>query len=285
MTEDSSAQRYRPKMPAGDWGVIAPYVHDVVRRAEPIVTYSARELYPAVSRLVLFAHTSRMPLRDEVVFDPFTIERFVHFHLDAYNRASRNSMRARVRRVSEAFLGDVAAIRIRALGKAEASRPYTAREIALLDGWAQAQLSTERATSARALLALGLGAGLTGSEIIAAQAEDVSKGPSGTLITVHAVQQRTVPLLPQWAEELTARTRFLNGHGWLFRSEQRGGNVNLLNDFVARTGPEVPLQARRMRATWLAEHLEQGTPVKLLLRIAGLQSAEALDRVLPFVQG
>jgi hypothetical protein len=76
---------------------------------------------------------------------------------------------------------------------------------------------------------------------------------------------------------------YLGTDGWVFRSEQRGGNINLITDFISRTGPHVPLQTRRMRATWLIHHLETGTPLKTLLRIAGLQSAEALDRVLPFV--
>lgn len=282
VTHGSGGRPYRPQMDAEKWHAIAPYVRSVVERSEPVVSYSAGELFPAITRLVEFAIDLHMPLQDDVVFDPFTVERFSQFHLATYNRASRNSMRARLRRVSEALLGETAAVQTRALGKAAASRPYSARDIATLDGWAQAQPSEERRTSARALLALGFGAGLTGAEIIALRRGDVSVGET-TDVSVAGAVPRVVPMLSDWAEELGHRLTYLGTDGWVFRSEQRGGNINLITDFISRTGPHVPLQTRRMRATWLIHHLEAGTPLKTLLRIAGLQSAEALDRVLPFV--
>ncbi|WP_412148578.1 hypothetical protein [Curtobacterium flaccumfaciens] len=271
-------------MPIEEWAAIEAYVHDVVARAEPLVTYTAQQLYPVVARLAQFAHAKHMPLEDDEVLDPFTVERFAQFHLVTYNRASRNSMRARIRRVSEALLGESAAVRTRALGRAEASRPYTPKDVAELDGWALAQPSEERRTSARALLALGLGAGLTGAEIIALRTSSVRALGQTTYVNVTGTDERIVPVLPNWAHELGERLTFVGEDGWAFRSEQRGGNINLITDFVSRNGPHMPLQARRMRATWLVHHLEVGTPVKTLLRIAGLKSAEALDRVLPFVE-
>ncbi len=271
-------------MPEEEWAAIAAYVHDVVARAEPQVTYTAAQLYPVVARLAQFAHEKHMPLEDDPVFDPFTVERFVQFHLSTYNRASRNTLRARLRRVTEALLGDETAVRARALGKAEASRPYTPKQVAELDGWALAQPSEERRTSARALLALGLGAGLTGAEIITLRTRHVQYVGGTTFIDIGGTDNRIVPVLPDWADELGERTAFVGGDGWVFRAEQRGGNINLITDFVSRNGPHLPLQTRRMRATWLVHHLEVGTPVKTLLRIAGLRSAEALDRVLPFVE-
>ncbi len=279
----STSRPYRPQLPADDWANIAPYVHDVVTRAEPLVAYSAKELYPAVTQLVHFAYSSFAPLEDDVVFDPLHIGRFVNHHLASYNRASRNTIRARLRRVSEALLGDEAVGKFKALGKAEASRPYTSAELAVLAAWAWQQKTMERRTSAGALLALGLGAGLTGAEIIAARGADVSKG--GGQITVGGSAARVVPVLAEWVGRVQARREVLHGDGWMFRADQRGGNINLITDFVSRGRPSVQLQARRMRATWLAQHLEAGTPLKRLLRIAGLQSAEALDRVLPFVDG
>lgn len=283
MTRGAGTRPYRPQMPEDEWAAIEQYVQDLVARAEPLVSYDARELYPVVARLAQFAHRVHMPLEDDEVLAPFTVERFVQFHLSTYNRASRNSMRARIRRVSEALLGDDTAVRTRALGKAEASRPYSRKAVAELDGWALAQPSEERHTSARALLALGLGAGLTGAEIIALRTTDVSTVGGTTLLTIRGAGERSVPVLRDWSDELNQRVTFVGGDGWMFRSEQRGGNINLITDFVSRNGPHLPLQARRMRATWLVHHLETGTPVKTLLRIAGLKSAEALDRVLPFV--
>lgn len=275
---------YRPKLPARDWEAIAPFVHDVVARAEPLVTYGARELYPAVTRLTHFARTEYAPLSDSAVFDPYMVNRFVVHHLAGYNRASRNTIRARLRRVSEALLGDAAVGRFKALGKAEAVAPYSVAEQASLEGWSRAQTSAERRTSAAALLSLGFGAGLTGAEITALRVEDISVGAEGLVVHVgRGNEARTVPVRGEWEAGLRARTDHMRGHGWVFRAEQRGNNANLITDFVSRTAAPFEIQTRRMRATWLVTHLECGTPLKTLLRTAGLRSAEALDRVLPYV--
>lgn len=271
-------------MSSKDWDAIAPYVHDVVGRAEPLVTYSARELYPAVARLTQFARAEYAPLDDASVFDPYMVNRFVVHHLAGYNRASRNTIRARLRRVSEALLGDAAVGRFKALGKADAVTPYTLQEQASLEGWSRAQTSAERRTSAAALLSLGFGAGLTGGEIIRQRLEDITYVEDTIVLNVGGDSARVVPVLREWDAGLRSRLQQLDGAGWAFRADQRGGNVNLITDFISRTGPETPLQTRRMRATWLVGHLERGTPLKTLLRIGGLQSAEALDRILPFVQ-
>lgn len=273
---------YRPQLPTKDWAAIAPYVHDVVARAEPVVTYDARELYPAITRLVDFVRHEYAPLDDATVFDPYMVGRFVNHHLAGYNRASRNTIRARLRRVSEALLGDDAIGKFKALGKADAVTPYSVAEQAALEGWSRAQTSAERRTSAAALLSLGFGAGLTGAEIIRQRLEDISEAGATLTVRVTGDNERDVPVLHEWDAGLRARLRFMGREGWAFRTDQHGGNINLITDFVSRTGPEVPLQTRRMRATWLVGHLDRATPLKALLRIAGLQSAEALDRVLPF---
>ena len=283
MVEGSGQRAYRPQLPAKDWQAISAYVYDVVDRAEPLVVYSARELYPAVTRLTHFARTEYAPLTDDAVFDPYMVNRFIIHHLAGYNRASRNTIRARLRRVSEALLCDGAVGKFRALGKADAVRPYTEAEQAALEGWSRAQTSAERRTSAAALLSLGFGAGLTGAEIIRLRLENVATTDTTCVVRIIGEGARDVPVLHEWSAGLRSRYVHLNGQGWAFRAEQRGSNVNLITDFVSRTAPPMEIQTRRMRATWLVGHLEAGTPLKTLLRVAGLQSAEALDRILPFV--
>ncbi|PZF62098.1 hypothetical protein DEI92_00845 [Curtobacterium sp. MCBD17_034] len=234
-------------------------MHDVVTRVEPLVTYDARQLYPAVTRLVHFAHDEHAPLEDDVVFDPFMIGRFVNHHLAGYNRASRNTIRARLRRVSEALLGEAAAGRFKALGKTDAVRPYSAQEQAALEAWSRAQTSPERRTSAGALLSLGFGAGLTGAEIVRQRLEDVHVGATSVVVRADG---REVPVSAEWAAPLVARAAFLGGAGWAFRADQRGENINLVTDFVSRTAAPTEIHTRRMRATWLVSHLDAGTPLK-----------------------
>jgi integrase len=245
---------YRPQLPAKDWDAIAPYVHDVVARAEPLVTYSARELYPAVTRLTHSTRGEYAPLTDTAVFDPYMVNRFVVHHLAGYNRASRNTIRARLRRVSEALLGDAAVGKFKTLGKADAVRPYTKVEQALLEGWSRAQTSAERRTSAAALLSLGFGAGLTGAEIIRLRLEDVEVRADTLLVDFDAAS-RDVPVLAEWEVGLRARIEHMDGHGWAFRADQRGENLNLITEFVSPTAAPMEFPTRRMRSTLLVSHL------------------------------
>jgi integrase len=276
-----SSETYRPQLPRKDWDAIKPYVLDIVDRAEPHVTYTERQLLTPVSHLVHFAYVNHIPLEDGAALSPRTVERFVQNHLASYNRASRNTIRARLRRVSEALLGDDAAGRFRALGKADASRPYSDTDISLLRAWGRSMRTDELTSSAGALLALGLGAGLTGAEIIRQRMEDVDV--ERATIHVTGENERVIPITGEvWTDLLRIRREVLGGTGWVFRAHQRGDNINLITDFVSRTSPQIPLVTRRMRATWLVHHLNAGTPLRRLLRIAGLQSAEALDRILPF---
>jgi integrase len=189
-------------------------------------------------------------LKDDVVLDPYMIGRFVTHHLDGPNRASRNPITAHLRRVSEALLGDAAAGMFKKLGTADAVRQNSLTDQASLEGCSRAQTSEEPRTSAAALLALGFVAGLTGSEIIRQPLEDIVT--VGDTVTVHVAGgcERDVPLRRDWSAGLLARVALADDVGWAFRTDQRGGKTNLITGFVSRTGPEVPLQTRRMRATW-----------------------------------
>ncbi|RKR76298.1 tyrosine-type recombinase/integrase [Frondihabitans australicus] len=271
---------YQPKLPQRDWEAIAPYVHDLVARAEPLVVYSRDQLNPVVSRLVHYAFINHIPLNDTDVLSPRTLERFVQVYLKDYTPGGKSTMRARVRRVAEAIRGGSTSDLIRTFAKSEASKPYDDRELALLRSWSRSMRNDDLTSSTGALLALGFGAGLTGAEIIRQRLEDVSLA-DGTVRVVGGTE-REIPVNGVWLDLLITRCAVTGGTGWAFRTGQRGSNANLITDFVARTGPQIPLTTRRMRATWLVGHLNSGTRLKPLLKLAGLRSAEALDAVLPF---
>jgi integrase len=282
---DTHHYDYTPQIPEEQWAAIGPFVHKVVRQTAPATPYSEKQLYPAATRLTLYAWgTAGLPLEEDVVFDPSVINRYTQTEADHRSRAGVSTIRARLRRMSETLLGDDATGRFHALGKADASRPYSMDEQASLRSWAGSQRDSSRRSSAEALLALGLGAGLTGREIISLRVDNVAVDDAGVVIHVGAVQLRQVPVLRAWEAHLDKRVQQAEPGTWVFRDGQRGGNVNLVTDFVSRAPrPSVQLQARRMRATWIVGHLGRGTPLAPLMVAAGLQSAEAFDRFLPFV--
>jgi len=278
-------QNYTPVMPSEYWEVIEPFVTQVVEAATPHVSYTEKQLYAVTARLTLWAwQAAALPLEVDVVFSSNVIDRFTDKGMPQYTKAGRNTMRARLRRMSDALLGpDRDPDRPRPMGSADASRPYSQREVASLMSWAAGQPRGDRNSSALTLLSLGLGAGLTGREIAQLKIGDIRADEGGVVITVQGERARQVPVLRHWESALVARSADRDSGDWAFREGQEGGNRNLVSDFAARTYGGYGPQARRMHATWIVAHLEMGTPLGPLLRAAGLKEPEALGRFLPFV--
>ncbi|WP_150307210.1 site-specific integrase [Planctomonas psychrotolerans] len=276
---------YTPMIPAEHWTMISGFVRHTVREAAPLTAYSEKQLYPAAARLALWAwQTASLPLEADVVFSAPVIDRFSAEGLLQYTNAGRNTMRARLRRMADVLLGpDKDPDRHRPMGKSDPSAPYTQRDVSALRSWAASQGSEERRSSAGALLALGLGAGLAGKEIVGLRVADIEQDELGILVQVRGASARAVPVLRDWEQPLADRLSGAHNDTWAFRNGQEGGNPNLITDFVSRSYGRVNLQARRMRATWLVHHIAAGTPLVPLLRAAGLQSPEALGRFMRFV--
>jgi len=282
----ASNHDYRPMMPANYWAEIAPFVREVVRNAAPGTAYSEKQLYPPTARLALWAwQTASLPLDVEVIFSPSVIDRFAAQGLPQYTKAGRNTMRSRLRRMADVLLGDDREPdRHRPMGNSDPVRPYTQAEQAALYSWATGQPDGERYSSAMTLLALGLGAGLTGSEIARLKIGDIQVDDEGVVVHVVGGRPREVPVLREWEGMLVERVAGRDAGSWAFREGREGENRNLVTDFAARSHGEVGLQARRMRATWIVRHIDAGTPVVPLIVAAGFSSLEPLSKFLAAVR-
>jgi len=273
-------------MPPEYWSAIEQFVTHAVEATAPHVSYTEKQLYAVTARLALWAwQTASLDLEVEEVFSAPVIDRFTAVGLPQYTKAGRNTMRSRLRRMADVLLGpDRDPDRPRPMGNSNASAPYSEPEVAALLSWAAAQPSGDRHTSAMALLALGLGAGLTSREIAELRIGDIEVDDKGIVVTVGGERPRRVPVLREWEYALVERVAGRAADEWAFREGQQGGNRNLVSDFVARTHGGFGPQARRMHATWIVKHLEMGTPLVPLLRAAGLREPEALGRFLVFVR-
>jgi hypothetical protein len=275
---------YSPRDAARYWSVIGEFVTDAVRETAAASVYSPRDLFAAATPLVMWAWQSQgWPLERDVVFTGEAIESFVGMGLTHYSSdAGRNTLRSRLLRISETVLPDAERPPLRPLGGSTASMPYSPTQVQTLRGWAINQRSSARRSNAGALLALGLGAGLAGREILALTVENITVDDAGLLIHVSGERERDVPVLARWEESLVSHLTHI-GDGYVFRQGRSTENHNLITDFVSRDPARVKLTTRRMHATWIIHHLTAGTPLVPLLRAAGLSAPDALDRFLRFV--
>ncbi len=161
--------------------------------------------------------------------------------------------------------------------------PYTADELEGLKADACMQPTPGRERAARALLALGAGAGLDGRWVARVAAEDVSRSGGVVLVRVGDPSARLVPVLAAWEGEVldlaaTAGRDFLVGGRSL--AKNRAGS--LAASLVIGNG-HPRFSASRLRSTWLVTHLSLGTRLPELAAAAGLQGITVLSDLLPYV--
>jgi integrase len=166
------------------------------------------------------------------------------------------------------------------LAASEPTAPYAEDEVLELRAWAHNQRDSSYRASARALLALGMGAGLPTRDICEVRVEHVLA--AGSFIIVAGNNPRLVPVLPTWTEDLVELTA-TSQTGVLFRPGTRW-HKNIVTVFAARsTGAKIRPSTQRMRASWLVHHLAEGMPMQDLLHAAGLASMDALVRYQRFL--
>ncbi|WP_242910730.1 hypothetical protein [Actinomadura terrae] len=284
---------YTPADNPPGWRRVAGEVRKVVRTALPLMRYSAGELMGVLSQLALFADAEGQPIRADLWLTREYIERFVLVGCAHLGESSRANYRSKLLRLREAVLGgDCATGTPARLSSSPTSYPYTRAEQVSLWTWACGQPTDELRDNLAVLISLGLGCGLSSHEIIPLRAGDVSVGGSGardqpTVVAVRGRRSRLVVCRRPWESTLTdlaARVDVRDAH--LFRpgASRRGGN--LVTNFLSRSHPvsgTPALKTSRLRATWLAELIEAGLPLTVIVAAAGLGALHGLSRLMPHI--
>lgn len=170
-----------------------------------------------------------------------------------------------------------------AVARRQVAVPYRPDEVDGLRADALAQPTARKLRAARALLALGLGAGLDGRWVSRVAADAVTVRGQAVLVRVGAPSERVVPVLAEWQDEVlglvgTAGDEFLVGGHSMARNRAGALAASLV---VGNGHPR--FSASRLRSTWLVTHLARGTRLPELARAAGLEGVTVLSDLLAFV--
>jgi hypothetical protein len=274
---------YRPRnIESNSWSAIQPFVRDCVERLPLNGWASTIRILRALARLAAWAAGEGLALDPEVILDPDTVERFTELGLS--DDHSRATYRAVLRR-----LGPLLTVRApweprpASVARRQVAPPYSPSEVERLRVDAFRQPTQARQRAARALLALGFGAGLDGRWVTRVGAGDVARRGDVVVVRVGEPSARTVPVLGLWEDEIlelaaTAGDEFLVGG----RSTSRNRASALTASLVVPPG-HPPLSASRLRSTWLLWHLTTGTHLPELAGAAGLKGVTVLSDLLSLV--
>ncbi len=224
----------------------------LVAKARPSTPARAKALLFAASRLAAFGESVGLELEAEVLLHASVIERFVLAAPKTLSPATRRTLRTNLRALARALEAHPQPA-ARALPRERAKPPYSDPEIAAYLDCARAQSTLSRRMHGGALICLGAGAGLTGSELRHVCGEDVLKRSGGVLVEVSGRRARAVPVLGRFHEPLLAAAAFA-GEGYLL-----GGENPLRKNLTAQIAAlfcdsSLPrLDTGRLRSTWLTE--------------------------------
>ncbi len=273
---------YRPQGVGGDaWAGIRPFVFSCASELPLLGWASATRTLRVLVRISLWAAGEGIALDRELIFDPDTVERFVS--ASPGSDASRATYRAVLRRIGPLLTRKAPwEPRRPPVSRRQVAEPYTAAELALLSTHASHQTTQGQRRAARALIALGAGAGLDGRWCTRVRADDVLVD-GAVLIRVGDPMARVVPVLAQWESDVlelaaTADDEFLVG-GY---STSRNRASALTTSFEFPPG-HPKLSCGRLRSTWLFWHLMLGTRLPELAAAAGLRGITVLSDLLAAV--
>jgi len=171
---------------------------------------------------------------------------------------------------------------------AKAPPPYSRDERAGLISAARAQNGLAKRSSALAMVAAGIGAGLRPGELAALRGAHVVRAGGSVVTRVAGPAPRTVPAAGRYGPLLEELARGA-GDGFVFRPGPADRAYhNFVNGFARAlvTDPAAPrLSMGRCRASFICDHLAAGTPPGELLAITGIRAAESLARYARHVKG
>jgi hypothetical protein len=246
-------------------------------------TSSTKRTRRVLQRLVDWSVAEGMPLERDLILDPDTVDRFVEVALAADR--SKGTYRSVPRNVTPLLTKSAPwPPRPLVVPRRALALPYSEGEVALLVGDASDQPTEYRRRAARALLALGFGAGLDGRWLTRVRPDDVQRRHGCIVVTAGEPMARDVVVLARWEDEVadlakTARSEFLVGG----TSTSRNRTGHLVSSLQVPTGHPAIAPAR-LRSTWLLSHLRAGTRAPELSRAAGIKGRAVLAELLELVE-
>jgi integrase len=269
---------FRPNLPSTQWEATREFVVSCVVSMKPRTFDSTRRLLTMTARFVAWVWTR--------AGDPLTIERvFVENYRRLYltEKLGKHSeiYRWGVQRQLTA-IAESATPKRRPLTRIDFSKahsaPYTTQELAHLSSWANTLTTPLKRRNAWALLGACGGAGLSAAELIAAQVEDFTVQDDVMYIAIRGDRARAVPVLQQWKRTL-ARSIEGRSTGDLFHGVRLVEYApRVLQTFISEHPCHPRANAARLSCGWLVAQINAGTPLPLLLSLAGLSSVTSLQR-------
>jgi integrase len=285
---EEAIDQYQAQLPKKQRKAVEGFVKDMVRDLNPDNAARAQRFLTYLTRYTLWCAQHGYSLDRDVVLRMELIVDYCAFALPQDKTKTVATTRSHLRRASVNLLtGPHKQVDIPPMSAQPSQPPYSERELTAIRAWALHQTTHYTRVNATVLLALTLGAGLSTKEVLGVRASHITTDAHGVLVDVtEGKHPRTVPVLAEWEEPLTAiADASIRRDQYVFMPRrQTAYHRSQISNFVRTTSSvPFPISASRLRTTWVINHLAAGTPAKVLATAAGYTSPTALGPYLTHV--
>jgi hypothetical protein len=261
---------------------VAAFTRRVVLACQPETPARARALIYAVAKLASFATSHGVPLSAEMVFHTSVIERYLSTEATKLAPATARTVATNLKAAARLLIEDPSPKRKRH-PREMAKMPYSASEIEHYLTLAAWQPTESRRMRITALICLGAGAGIIGTDLRHVRGTSIKEVSGGLVVQVVGVHARIVPVLNRFQEPLRVAARFA-GDSFIIGGTD-SARKNVTSDLVASFagGKDlIPLETRRLRATWLSSTAE-AIGLKAFMEAAGVVCSQRLGDIVSYL--
>jgi hypothetical protein len=262
---------------------LGPFVAEQILRLN-LGLDPAKALTRCLAYQVAWCLGQGIALEIDHVLDPDTVARYIDEGFRG-SPSAKATTRSQLRRLGRALAtGAPWEPPPAAFSRTKVAPPYSAAELALIDRDTQRQGTQPLRHAARALVTLGVGAGLDGRWNTRIEVADVRRTRGSVEIRVPAPNARLVVVRERYADEILALATAVGRGPLVGRStNHKNAAARIAAEVVIDQGRLV-LAPKRLRSSWLVSLVEGRVELPVILEAAGLKGLGPIEDLLAFIR-
>ena len=269
-------------IPHTTWTHIAPTVCDIIATyciTHPPTTESHyKALRAAVTKHVACCHNMGYDLNYQTIFDDEIIEQSTHNHPNA-STTSKSRTRRLLKIIAQHLNPNYDGPRMyHRYERNEPNPPYTQKETHNI--WQWANTTDKRTHTKQLIVACGLGAGLTAKETGHLTGAKIEIDDLGVMLHL---PDRIVPVLNEWDQALRDHKQHHPDNEYILcpQSTRRNQTISERLSVIGTINGITQPNMRRMRTTWIVEHLNNHLPDAAICTAAGIKTLKNYEHYRP----
>jgi integrase len=283
---ETAIQQFRPDAKrCPNFKLYEDAARDIIRRTNPSTPCVVTNLAVPLCQLIEWALDQGMDLDLDRILRPDSIERFVRVGMPRLSEDSRLNRHASLKRIGRVGAPDWWKPKGPSGAARERLPPYSDGELRKFWMAADHQLTPLRRRFFRAVMTLCLGAGLKAMEVAMAHPNDVTERDGIVTIRTHYEfdTPRTIPFRDQYVPQLKAMMAANPNEPFVGDFEVRRHGLLARMQVLELPGKMPPLQASRLRQTWMVSLLDDNVDVPTFMLLAGITATRALGDLFPYL--